>query len=217
MDRSEEFDRYIMKAASTRDKLLYAGLRLFAEKGYANVGIRELCGSVHIKESSFYNHYKSKDSLFSAIVAFFDATTSQAMMTDDEIEHWISLGDVEAFLTGNMHRFTAATSNTLFFTALQIVLTESFYNPKAAAAAKKNIYYLRKGYTERILRGLMQQGAIRPCDVETVTAEYYYALKGILDEYLLLHLWDDDMTAINARIHAHIRFFVQMLKPENDE
>ncbi|MBN1777642.1 MAG: TetR/AcrR family transcriptional regulator [Clostridiales bacterium] len=217
MGREAEFDRLIEQAASTRDKLFYAGLRLFADKGYANVGIRELCGSVNIKESSFYNHYRSKDSLFEAIIAFFDATTGQAIMTDDEIEHWISLGDVKAFLIGNMNRFTAATSNLLFFTALQIVLTESYVNKAAAAVAKRNVYHLRKDYTERILRGLMEQGAIRQCDTETVTAEYYYALKGMLDEYLLLELWNEDMTEINERIRKHIAFFARLLDPEENE
>ena len=68
----------------------------------------------------------------------------------------------------------------LYHTALQIVLTEAFLHPAAARLANKNLYYLRRGVTmtERVLSGLMERGAIRRCDVETVTAEYYYALKG---------------------------------------
>ena len=217
MSQQAEFQRLIEQAASTKDKLFYAGLRLFAKKGYANVGIRELCRSVNIKESSFYNHYQSKDTLFEAIITFFDATSSRVIMTDDEIEYWIALGDVSAFFMENMRRFSAATSHVLYHTALQIVLTESFLHPAAAAVARKNLYHLRKGYTERVLRGLMEQGAINPCDVETVTAEYYYALKGIWDEYLLLQRWNDDMAAINTRIKAHIRFFVQMLTPTQSD
>ena len=215
MDIQAEFDSLIDSTNSTKDKLFYSALRLFSQKGFSNVGIRELCRSVHIKESSFYNHYPSKESLFDAILHFFDSANRQVVMTDNEIQWFIQNGDVRKFFIENMRRFGAITSNALYYTALQIVLTESFLHPSAARLANKNLYYLRRDYTEKVLRGLMERGAIRKCDVETVTAEYYYALKAMLDEYLLLELQGDDTIAINARIRTHIEFFVQLLLPEN--
>ena len=217
MDTQAEFARLIDGAASTKDKLFYSALQLFSQKGFANVGIRELCRTVHIKESSFYNHYASKESLFEAILRFFDSANRQVVMTDNEIQWFIQNGDVRKFFIENMKRFSSITSNVLYHTALQIVLTEAFLHPAAARLANKNLYYLRRGYTERVLSGLMERGAIRRCDVEAVTAEYYYALKAMLDEYLLLELQGDDLNAINARIHQHIGFFVQMLRPDDDE
>ncbi len=213
MAASEKLEQMISAAPTTREKLFYAGLRLFAQKGYANVGIRELTRTVSIKESSFYNHYSGKEALFEAIMEFFDHASRKVVMTQDEIDYFIQTGDVRTFFTQNMQRFSSNTSNVLYHTALQIVLTEAFYHPKAAQMAKHNLYHLRKGYTEKVLAGLMERGAIIPCDVKMVTAEYYYALKGILDEYLLLQLWQEDMTEIESRITAHIRFFTQMLKP----
>lgn len=211
MNIQEKFDTLIAQAPTTKDKIFYAGLRLFSQKGYANVGIRELCRSVNIKESSFYNHYPGKESLFEAIIAYFDKASNQVIMTEVEIHTFIERGDVRAFFVENMKRFSTITSNVLYHSALQIVLTESYLHPIAAEMAKKNLYHLRKDYTEDVLRGLMQRGAIRPCNVETVTAEYYYALKGMLDEFLLLQLWDAGLSDINARILAHIDFFSRML------
>lgn len=217
MEPQAEFDRLIAAAAATKDKLFYAGLSLFSQKGFAGVGIRELCRMVGIKESSFYNHYPSKDSLFEAILRYFDSTSRRVVMTGNEIQWFIHNGDVRRFFVENMKRFSAITSNVPYQTALKIVLAEAFVHPAAARLANHNLYYLRKGYTEQVLRGLMERGAIRRCDVEAVTAEYYYALKGMLDEYLLLQLQGEDLTAVNSRILCHIEFFVQLLKPESDE
>ena len=214
MPSQEKLERMIAAAPTTKEKLFYTGLSLFAKKGYANVGIRELCRTIGIKESSFYNHYSSKAKLFEAIIEFFNTASQKVVMSQDEIDYFIQNGSVRTFFTQNMQRFSASTSNILYHTALQIVLTEAFLHSGAAQAAKHNLYHLRRGYTEKVLTGLMERGAIIPCDVKTVTAEYYYALKGILDEYLLLQLWDEDMTEIENRITAHIRFFTQMLTPQ---
>ena len=207
----------LIARSATKEKLFYSALRLFARKGYANVGIRELCRSVGIKESSFYNHYPGKESLFGAIIAYFGETCDRAVMNEDGIRAFIEAGDVRAFFTEDMKRFAEATADPPFHTALKIVLTEAYLHPAAAEMAKNNLYHLRKGYTERVLRGMMDSGAIRRCDAETVTAEYYYALKGMLDEYLLLLVWNGDLTPINARIAAHIDFFTRMLQPADDE
>ena len=217
MDTQSKFETLIAQAASTKDKLFYAGLRLFAQKGYANVGIRELCRMVGIKESSFYNHYPGKESLFEAILTWFRTASNQVVMHDAEIHAMIEQGDVRAFFIDNMRRFSAITSNVVYHTALQIVLTESFLHPTAAEIARNNLYYLRRDYTVQVLRGLMARGAIRACDAENVTAEYYYALKGMLDEYLLLQFWDEDLAQINARIRAHIDFFSELLAVPPEE
>jgi TetR/AcrR family transcriptional regulator, biofilm operon repressor len=217
LDTQAKFDTLIAQAASTKDKLFYAGLRLFAQKGYSNVGIRELCRMVGIKESSFYNHYPGKESLFAAILAYFERASVQAVMNDAEIHAMIEQGDVRAFFLDNMRRFSAIASNVLYHAALQIVLAESFLHPGAAEIAKRNLYYLRRDCTEQVLRGLMEKNAIRPCNAEAVTAEYCYALKGMLDEHLLLQLWNADLSAINARINAHIDFYSTLLAVAHDD
>ena len=213
MTSQQTLGQMIVAAQTTKDKLFYAGLSLFSQKGYANVGIRELCRTVNIKESSFYNHFHGKEDLLDAIFDFFNHASNKVVMPQEDIDHFIQNGDVHMFFVQNMYRIREHTSNVLYHTALQIVLTESYLHKSAAKMAKQNLYHLRRDYTEKVLRGLMERGAIIPCDVEAVTAEYYYALKGMLDEYLLLQIWGEDMTQIEARIIAHIRFFTQILTP----
>lgn len=45
----------------TKEKALTAGLELFLEKGYSNVGLAEILTTAGIPKGSFYHHFKSKE------------------------------------------------------------------------------------------------------------------------------------------------------------
>jgi AcrR family transcriptional regulator len=212
MNKQEFFETLIARENSTKQKLFYSAIFLFSQKGYANVGIRELCRSVNVKESAFYNHYAGKEELFRKILDDFVARGEQVVYTDEEIQATVSTGNVRAFFEQNMRRFTQAAGDPLYHTVLQIVIMESFTNPQAKAIARHNLYYVRRDYTEKVLQGMLENGFIRGCDPAAVTAEYYYGLKGMLDEYLLVETWNEDLTPIRRRISDHIDFYVCLLQ-----
>lgn len=206
------FEQLIAEEPSTRQKLFYSAIWLFSQKGYASVGIRELCRSVNVKESAFYNHYDGKEDLFRRILSYFSEQTKLSVFTEDEIRSIVATGDIRLFFERNMQKFGSVAGGMLYHTALQIVVMESFVHPEARDIALHNLYYVRREYTERVLNEMMAAGHIRRCDAGAVTAEYYYGLKGLLDEYLLVENWGGDLDAIKTKIASHIGFFVQMLQ-----
>lgn len=212
MDKKDIFGNLIAEETSTKLRLLYSAIYLFSTKGYANVGIRELCSSVNIKGSAFYNHYSSKEELFRRILRYFVEISNKVIFTDEEIDRIVETGDIKYFFEENMKKFTHSTNNPLYQTILQIILMESYTNEEAYHIGKKNLYYLRKDYTEKVLKKMMDNGYIKTCDVEIITAEYYYALKGILDEYLLMEVWNQDTSKVMKKIDNHIHFFSELLK-----
>ncbi|WP_366924577.1 TetR/AcrR family transcriptional regulator [Metallumcola ferriviriculae] len=212
MNKKEVFQKMINDAATTKERIFYSAVYLFSTKGFANVGIRELCRSVDIKESALYNHYKSKEDLFLSILEVFKEASSKVVFSDEEIESAVQSGDIALFFKENMKKFSYSTNNPLYHTILQIILMESYTNAHAHDLARSHLYYLRRDYTEKVLRGMMDNGDIKECDVEVVTAEYYYGLKGLLDEYLLREVWNEDTDVIMKRIEKHIAFFVEILK-----
>ncbi len=57
----------VVSAKTTKEKVRHTAQRLFRERGYAAVGMRELAETVGIKAPSLYNHYKSKDDILREI------------------------------------------------------------------------------------------------------------------------------------------------------
>ena len=58
-----------MKQEATKELILKKALELFSERGYDSVSVGEIASAVGIKAPSLYNHYKSKEEIFQAIVS----------------------------------------------------------------------------------------------------------------------------------------------------
>jgi AcrR family transcriptional regulator len=74
---------------TTKQKVRQAAQKLFRERGYAAIGMRELANEVGIQAPSLYNHYKSKDDLlreicFDMAKQFFDAF-NKAVATEEKL------------------------------------------------------------------------------------------------------------------------------------
>ena len=63
-----------MGAPNVRDKLLSSAAALFQRFGYAHVSVRDITSSIDSPKGAFYNYFKSKEALASAILSrHFDA------------------------------------------------------------------------------------------------------------------------------------------------
>jgi AcrR family transcriptional regulator len=54
-------------AQATRDALIGAGLELFAERGYADVGTEEIVKRARVTRGALYHHFRDKRDLFRAV------------------------------------------------------------------------------------------------------------------------------------------------------
>ncbi|MCX6197740.1 MAG: TetR/AcrR family transcriptional regulator [Bacteroidetes bacterium] len=73
---------------TTKEKVKQTAQKLFRERGYAAVGMRELAKEVGIQAPSLYNHYKSKDDLLREIcfdmAKQFFAAFDKAVTTEEK-------------------------------------------------------------------------------------------------------------------------------------
>lgn len=201
----------ITNASTTKEKLFENAIRLFSLHGVNGVGIRDICQSVNIKESSFYNHYQSKDQLVNEIFSRYLQLGEMTILTSAEIDEIVNQAAVEDFFSSMMAKFLQYTDNPFFQMMRRIVLMESFINPGAAEVAKKNLYYFRKESMEQGLRKLIDKGLIRELDVSTLTAEYCYATSEMLDEFLLFDFWKSDTALVTKRLNNHVAFFTDLI------
>jgi TetR/AcrR family transcriptional repressor of nem operon len=70
----EPFSETPLGAPNVREKLAGSAAALFQRFGYARVSIRDITSSIDIPKGTFYNYFKSKEALASAILSqHFDA------------------------------------------------------------------------------------------------------------------------------------------------
>lgn len=211
MTKQENFNQMIQSAASTKERMFLSAIYLFSAKGFANVGIRELCRSVNVKESAFYNHFASKDDLLIAIFQRFVEISTREVFTDEELQTIINTGNIDAYLKKSMKEFTVCIDNPLYFTILQIIIMESYTNPKAYDMVKNNSYVL---HTETVLNMMMARGFLKKLDARTVSSSFYYCLKGLMHDIMLKDIWNEDTQELLDMIQKHVQFFLNLLKLE---
>jgi len=59
----------VVEAGASREKILEAAESLFARRGYAAVGMREVAEVAGLGKSSLFHHFRSKAELYAAVVA----------------------------------------------------------------------------------------------------------------------------------------------------
>lgn len=58
----------IERLQDTRDQILAVAARLFAERGFANVSIRDICDTAGVTPPTIYHYFGNKDRLFQEVI-----------------------------------------------------------------------------------------------------------------------------------------------------
>ena len=71
---------------STRNAILEAAMTQFIERGFSACSVEDITRAARVPKGSFYNHFKSKQSLAAEIVAAYgEGTTDRSVLTDPAI------------------------------------------------------------------------------------------------------------------------------------
>src|SRR5208337_5617052 len=85
---------------NTKERVLNAAIDLMSAKGFDAVSIREIARTVGIRESSIYNHFKSKDEILDTMMDYFILELTRgsgpAMDVDEQLETLGALKFMEA-------------------------------------------------------------------------------------------------------------------------
>ncbi len=70
---------------NNKEKIKREALFLFAEKGFDKTSVREIAKKVGIRESAIYNHYKSKNEIFSELLSEAKSKLHSVNYFNDEL------------------------------------------------------------------------------------------------------------------------------------
>ncbi len=123
---------------NNKDKIFNVSIDLFSKFGYDGVSIRQIASEVGIKESSIYNHYKSKEAILDSILNYY---IEQMLSQDIPIEDASANLDIafDYFYQAGLNAFAGQLNDERMSKITRIILIESYHNEKINEFLKKSI------------------------------------------------------------------------------
>ena len=105
-----------MKKETRKDEIVNASAKLFKEKGYSAVTMRDLAQTLGIKAASLYNHISSKEEILSHIIIsiaeeFTEGMSSILNSKDTCINKLYNIIRLHVEITSNNHNGMASMNN----------------------------------------------------------------------------------------------------------
>ncbi len=199
---------------STKEKIINEALRLFSNKGYDGVSMREIAAAVGIKGASIYNHFKGKEDIFQGI---FDEMTKQynnmAGMMNVPIEQNDATINVyknieEEQLIGTAEElFEFFTQNEFIVMFRKLLMSEQHKSPIAAKYLKE--YYLEAPvlFQSQIFEGIQREGKFKAYNAETMALHFFSPVYYTLCRFDLGCPYKDCLEQIKQHVHQFCQIY----------
>jgi AcrR family transcriptional regulator len=169
---------------NTKDRILEAAIDLFAQKGYAEVSVREITRAVGIKESSLYNHFASKQQILEDILDYLNRQSAIAAADVNALADSIANMTPEAFVEYSIGSFESYLGNPVFVKIWRILSMERFHNPRARELFNSHFIDEPIDYQARMFSLLMDKGLIRRQNPMLLAREFFSYILYIYFRYI---------------------------------
>jgi len=168
------------RASDTRERILDAAARIFAENGYARTTTKALATEAGITEMTLFRHFGSKENLFAELVERYGgpalATEIESQLTGDYRVDLLRIGQL--FLNITLERREM----------MRLFMCEAAHFPELADSLSQNPRLMR-AMLSRYLQQQIDRGHIRPLHVEAAAQAFW----GMFFTYgVILDAFNDD-------------------------
>ena len=200
---------------NNKEKIFDVSLDLFSQYGYDGVSIRQIAKEVGIKESSIYNHYKSKESIMDEILDYY---IDRMLANDIPLNQASENLDVsfDYFYRTGLEAFASQLRDEKMSKITRIILIESYHNEKIREFLKKSIICdAISGWI--VLFDLMKsKGLIKmDCDSRQLAESFYKFGLFLLYEHYVINYPEDDgkfIDELSIKSQNHIRLLFDAVK-----
>ena len=204
---------------SNKEKIFDKSINLFSEFGYDRVSIRQIAKEVGIKESSIYNHYKSKESILDEILDYYIYE-----MTKEEIPLSKAGENLDVsfdyFYRAGLDLYTSKLGESRMMKITRIILIESYHNEKIKEFVRTSIIkYAIEGWVE-LFELMKEKNLIRKDCNSTQLAQsfYYYGLFLLIEHFIINYPEDDDefLKSLGSKSENHMSLLFDSVKVEDN-
>ena len=173
---------------STKERILNEALRLFSEKGYSDVYVRDIAEAVGIKAPSLYKHYKGKQEIFDSCVEKFYERMTQVrndLLLPDTLQSELSYETVD---TNQIREF--AIGLFMFYWKDEVasrfrrmLMLERYRNQDLNKIYEDLFVNGAVQHEETIFSSLITAGVIKKVDSHVAALRFYTPIYYLLQKY----------------------------------
>lgn len=196
---------------NTKQRILDVGLKLFSNKGYDGVGVRDIAKELGIRESALYKHYRGKQDIFDNIVKQIEERYEMENVNGEST--YAAFEDMdntrkEVFnLCITMFRFYL--TNDYGIQLRRMLTIEQYRNTTAGTMFRDLIINRGLEYITEKFQSLIKQGIYQDEAADIMAMQFYAPL------YLLLSKYDglvDEYEKAIEQIEKHLLQFDNVYK-----
>lgn len=197
---------------NTKEVILIVALKLFSERGYDGVGIRDISKEIGIRESALYKHYSGKQDIFDSILKDIERRYQEEVSTFIPPESMASILSGESDVREELFRISLTMFQfylkTEYGSQLRRMLTMEQYRTSEASKFFKELI-IDKGldYISSVFINLINDGVYIDADPRIMALQFYSPL------YLLLSKYDNQPEKYKealSLLEKHITIFNQI-------
>jgi len=198
----------------TKERIFDVSLDLFSQKGFDAVSVREIAREVGIRESSIYNHYKSKEAILDAIIDYFKSELSQSGLPEEEDAALMEQGP-EVFFNVGASAYINQINTPQMEKIWRLVSIETYHNQKIRDFFKKELLEEPITVWEDVFQTMIEKNMIKPLNPRTLAYEYFSFIIFLFFEYFVLK-YDEDFNSFMdlalKRLGNHTEFLLESIK-----
>ncbi|GGH31945.1 hypothetical protein GCM10008013_36030 [Paenibacillus segetis] len=194
---------------TTKISILHTCIELFSNAGYSAVSIREITRNVGIKESSLYNHFRTKDEIIETIYTNYRLEFSRILPSMEILDELLTKMEPEAFMQQGFTLFKMSYNNPTIEKMWRIVQIEQFRDVRARNIYLDDISNNTLLFVEQVFQKLIHMGKMKPLDPADLAAVYQYPVFAMMIEYQILKCDHKDTSLLEKRMNNHIHRFFQ--------
>lgn len=195
---------------NTKQKIFEKAIELFSKKGCNGVSMREIAKGVGIRESSIYNHYKSKDEIIDSIFDYFAGSIKNYRPSELELNEMMDFMSPEDLFKHLVISYGRSLNGKLDSIA-RIIYSEQFRNEKAKRLMLEVILREPSEFIAKLIDMMMEKKLIKKVDSKLLAEEYNYALVAITFEYAHAVNNGEDTAPIIKKMFNNINFICNYL------
>lgn len=197
-----------MEEVTTKQKIINESLKLFAEKGYDGVSMREIAAAVGIKGASIYNHFKGKEDVFMAIFEKMTKLYDGAALSLDLAERPENLASgMFASISEKqlqdmaVYLFSLFARNEFMVMFRKLLVSEQHKFPMAAKCLREYYFEAPVKFQFMIFEELKKQGAFKEYDADIMALHFYSPIYYLLNKADLGEDYETCLTKIKKHVH----------------